>query len=137
MTVPVLSQSCSTPCDPMDRAPLSMGFPRQIHGSGLPFPSSGDPPNPGIEPVSPAWQVNSLPLSHRGNKHLVIKPSWLGKQVSSCVPQTHSWVCRGNPRGRHLPGKPLSVDTDAGRGFPYTIRGLSTETLPHRLTVTP
>ena len=36
------------------QAPLSMGFPRQEYWSGLPFPSSGDLPNPGIEPMSPA-----------------------------------------------------------------------------------
>ena len=33
-------------------APLSIGFPRQESWSGLPFPSPGDLPNPGIEPVS-------------------------------------------------------------------------------------
>ena len=37
----------------MDVAPLSMGFPRQEYWGGLPFPSPGDLPNPGIEPVSP------------------------------------------------------------------------------------
>ena len=34
------------------QAPLSMGFPRQEYWSGLPFPSPGDLPNPGIEPRS-------------------------------------------------------------------------------------
>ena len=33
------------------QAPLSMGFSRQEHWSGLPFPSPGDLPDPGIEPV--------------------------------------------------------------------------------------
>ena len=33
--------------------PLSTGFSRQEHWSGLPFPSPGDLPNPGIKPVSP------------------------------------------------------------------------------------
>ena len=33
---------------------LSMGFPRQEHKSGLPFPTPGDLPDPGIEPMSPA-----------------------------------------------------------------------------------
>ena len=33
------------------QAPLSMGFPRQEHWSGLPFPSLGDLPDPGIEPL--------------------------------------------------------------------------------------
>ena len=44
-----------------------MGFPRQEHWSGLPFPSPGDPLDPGIEPESPAWQVDSLPLSYQGS----------------------------------------------------------------------
>ena len=34
--------------------PLSKGFPRHEHWSGLPFPSPGDLPNSGIEPTSPA-----------------------------------------------------------------------------------
>ena len=37
----------------MDCAPLSMGFPRQEYWSGLPFPSPGDPPDKGMERVSP------------------------------------------------------------------------------------
>ena len=45
---------------------LSMGFSRQECWSELPFPSLGDLPDPGIEPVSPAWQVGSLPPSHQG-----------------------------------------------------------------------
>ena len=42
------------------QAPLSMGFSRQESWSGLPFPSPGDPPDPGIESRSPALQVHSL-----------------------------------------------------------------------------
>ena len=37
-----------------------MGFSRQEYWSGLPFPSPGDLPNPGIEPGSPALQADSL-----------------------------------------------------------------------------
>ena len=48
------------------QAPLSLGFPRQEYWSGLPFPPPEDPFNPGIKPGSPAWQVDSLPLSHQG-----------------------------------------------------------------------
>ena len=44
-----------------------MGFPRQEYWSGLPFPSAGYLPNPGIKPESPAWQADSLPLSQRGS----------------------------------------------------------------------
>ena len=41
------------------QAPVSMGFSRQESWSGLPFPSSEDLPDPGIEPTSPALQVDS------------------------------------------------------------------------------
>ena len=43
------------------QAPLSMGFRRQEYWSGLPFPSPGDLPNPGIKPRPPALQADSLP----------------------------------------------------------------------------
>ena len=43
------------------QAPLSMGCSRQEYWSGLPFPSAGDLPDPGIEPTSPALQADSLP----------------------------------------------------------------------------
>ena len=49
------------------QAPLSMGFPRQEYWCGLPFPSPGDLPDLGIESMSPALQVDSLPLSHLGS----------------------------------------------------------------------
>ena len=59
----LVAQSCPTLCDPMGsahQAPLSMGSSRQGYWSGLPFPSPGDLPNPGIEPGSPALQADSL-----------------------------------------------------------------------------
>ena len=43
------------------QAPLSMGFSREKYWSGLPFPSPGDLPDPGIEPRSPALQAHDLP----------------------------------------------------------------------------
>ena len=48
-------------------APLSMKFPRQEYWGGLPFPSRGALPDPGIKLASPARQVDSLPLSHLGS----------------------------------------------------------------------
>ena len=42
------------------QAPLFMGFPRQEYWEGLPFPSPGDLPHPGMEPRSPALQADSL-----------------------------------------------------------------------------
>ena len=42
------------------QAPLSMEFSRQEYWSGLPFPSPGDLPDPGIEPGSPTLQADTL-----------------------------------------------------------------------------
>ena len=44
--------SFETPWTVAHQAPLSMGFSRQEYWSGLPFPSPGDLPDPGIEPTS-------------------------------------------------------------------------------------
>ena len=63
-------QSCPTLCDPMacnlHQAPLSTGFSRQEYWSGLPFPSPGDLLDPGIKPISPALQADSLPFEPLG-----------------------------------------------------------------------
>ena len=66
-------QSCLTLCDPVDcslHTPLSMEFSRQEDWSGLPFPSPGDRPDPGIEPESPASQAESLLSESPGNPTL-------------------------------------------------------------------
>ena len=54
-------QLFATPWTVAYQAPPSMGFSRQQCWSGLPFPSPGDLPNPGIEPGSPALQADTLP----------------------------------------------------------------------------
>ena len=67
-----LLQSCPTLCNPMGCSlPGS-----SVHGilqarilSGLPCPPPGDLPDPGIDPASPALQLDSLPLSHRGSPY--------------------------------------------------------------------
>ena len=63
----LVAQSCSTLCDPMDCSPPgSMGFSQQAYWSGLPFPSLGHLPDPGIESGSPALQAMLYHLSHQG-----------------------------------------------------------------------
>ena len=61
----LVTQVCLTLCDPMayiaHQAPLSMEFSRQEYWNGLPFPSPGDLPNPGIRPMSPVLQADALP----------------------------------------------------------------------------
>ena len=54
---------------------FSMGFSRQEYWSGLPIPSPGDLPDPGIKPVSPAFpasQADSLPpdMGEAQRKHI-------------------------------------------------------------------
>ena len=64
----LVAQLCPTLCDPWTvahQAPLSMEFSRQEYWSGLPFPSPGDLPEPGIEPESPALEADALPSELR------------------------------------------------------------------------
>ena len=61
-------QFFKTPCTVARQALLSRGFSRQEYWSGLPCPPPpGDPPDPGIEPGSPALQGDSLLLSYQVN----------------------------------------------------------------------
>ena len=64
-----------TPWTVAYQAPLSMGFSRQQGWSGLPFPSPGDFPDPGIEPGSPTLQADALPSEPPG-KQLIKKQSY-------------------------------------------------------------
>ena len=59
-----VTSDSATPRTAAHQAPLSTGFSRQEHWSGSPFPSLEDLPDPGIKHEPPAWQVDSLPLSH-------------------------------------------------------------------------
>ena len=87
------------------QAPLSPGFSRQEHWSGLPNPPPKDLANPGIEGVSLSlqqWQVGSLPLGTPGK----LPPRWLFHTFSSFLKlphlllPSHWWSCltfyRGN-----------------------------------------
>ena len=56
-----------TPWTVARQAPLSVGFFRQENWSGLSFPSPGDLPDPGFEPLSPVSRADSLALSHLGS----------------------------------------------------------------------
>ena len=56
----------ATPWTVAYQAPPSVGFSRQEYWSGLPFPSPGDLPNPGIEPGSPTLRADTLPSEPPG-----------------------------------------------------------------------
>ena len=88
----------------MDYSPLGSSAHRILQArilEWLSFPSPGDLPNPGIKPAlpaSPAWQVDSLPLSHLGS------PNTYSVQFSS-VTQSCLTLC--NPMDCSTPGLPV------------------------------
>ena len=82
-----------------------MGFSRQEYWSGLPFPSSGDLPNPGIKPGSPGLQTDALPSEP------------LGKPLEghfAKVPLTS--VRRADQRAQEAAGGPLRILLQLSRG---------------------
>ena len=72
-------QLFATPWTVVFQPPPSMGFSRQEYWSGLPCPSPGDLPDPGIEPGSPTLQTDSLPSEPPGNPCL---GNWTTTNVS-------------------------------------------------------
>ena len=78
------------------QAPPSMGFSRQERWSGLPFPSPGDLPDPGIEPRSPALQAEGL-TSEPSGKLLIKSPQvriqLLGGTHLLCHPLSGKAIC--------------------------------------------
>ena len=76
-TCGLVTKSCLTSVMPWTvtcQAPLSMGFSRQGYWSGLPFPSPGDLLDSGIEPRSPALQVDSVSTELWGKPHPFLTP---------------------------------------------------------------
>ena len=73
-------------------SPSSVEFSRQEDWSRLPFPSPGDPPNPGIKPRSPALKADSLPSELPG-----IFPNEYSKQTKPQMPllpgSLPEWFC--------------------------------------------
>ena len=62
----------TTPWTVAHYAPLSMGFFRQEHWSGLPFPSPGEFSDPEIKPESLALEADSLPTALQGKTSFVV-----------------------------------------------------------------
>ena len=73
-----------TPWTVAHQAPLSMGFSKQEYWSGLPFPSPGDLPHPGIEPRSPTLHTDSLPSEAPGNPLSVVNELCI-KSLQLCL----------------------------------------------------
>ena len=71
-----------------------MGFSRQERWNGLPFPSPGGLPNPGIEPGRPALQADSLPSEPPGKPQWTMRPHelkcWILEQRKVYLFQGHA-----------------------------------------------
>ena len=70
-------QLCAAPGSAAHQAPPPMGFSRHEYRNGYPFPSSGDLPDPGIEPRLPALQASSLPSEPSGKPMLLMNHCYL------------------------------------------------------------
>ena len=87
----------ATPWTVAYQAPPSMGFSRPEYWSGLPFPSPGDRPDPGIEPRSPTLEAGALPSEPPGNPCVkwTVSPSVVS---DSAIPWT-AWNSPGKNTG--------------------------------------
>ena len=74
---------CATPETAAHKASLSLGFSRQEHWSGLPFPSPGDLPSSGVEPASPALQADALTSEPPGTHYAEAAPKVLLPPIMS------------------------------------------------------
>ena len=91
----------ATPWTAARQAPLSMGFSRQEHWSGLPCPSPEDLPDPGIKPGPPAPQADSLPSEcqgslneNTGGEQVHTREQSLGQMGVGGVPVGPAWEPR-------------------------------------------
>ena len=68
---------------------LSMGFSRQEYWSELLFPSPGDPPDPGMEPGSPALHTDSLPSEPAGKPTIILRQDVNNRRYSRKARRTN------------------------------------------------
>ena len=137
-----MPDSFATPWTVTCQAPLSMRFPRQEYWGGLPFPSPGDLPDPGIKPVSPALEADSLPLSHQesatGDAHVAksLQPCLTLCNPTDCSPPRSSvqgllqarlleWVAMPSSRGSSQPRDRTHISY---------VSSISRQVLPTRIT---
>ena len=110
-----------TPWTEAHQVPLTVEFSRQEYWGGLPFPSPGDLPDPGIEPKAPALQADSLPLCHLGSHGEIKSPSvWLSTNSS------HSTVHRWR-EGQLAKSEPKRISWTARRSNQSTLKEISPE----------
>ena len=108
------------------QAPLSMGFSRQEYWSGLPFPSPGHLPYPGIEPGSPALQADDLPTEQ-----------WSGSMLSHCnCVRLCATPSLGFSRQEHWSGLPFPSPMHKSGKWKWSHSVMSDSSRPHGLQPT-
>ena len=107
-----------TPWTVAHQIPLSMEFSRQKYWSGLPFPSPGHLPNPGIESGSLALQADSLPSEPPGQPPLPLELAIGPITMKTCVValenrlcNTHTYTQSSHMFSHHTHIYPLSHNT--------------------------
>ena len=122
-----MSRLFATPWTVAYQAPLSMGFSRQEYWSGLPFPSPGDLPNPGIEPWSPTLQADALTSEPPGKPMRVYNSHWFTAILKSSQEITACFFLRSQSYflGRIFPLLFSSVQ--------FSLSVVSDSLRPHRL----
>ena len=95
----------ATPWTVSYQTPPSMGFSRQEYWSGLPFPSPGDLPDPGVEPRSPALQADTLTSEPLGKPQSGDKSfTSIMRKLMSCLQNKLSYVNEKNTYLFLVPG---------------------------------
>ena len=92
----------ATPWTVAPQAPLSMEFSRQEHWSGLPFPSSGDLPDPQINLGSLALQADSLPSEPPGKPKNPTDQKQLHLRLQAELGALHSRLGQKKKKKTHL-----------------------------------
>ena len=123
-----VAQWCPILCDPWTvarQAPLSTGLSRQGHWSGLPFPSPGDLPHPGVKPGAPAQQVDSSPwglIVHTSDTPAPAPPRVSGDEPWAAAPPRRLALCAPHLCWGH-PRAPLATWPVCPSTLPATRRG--------------
>ena len=107
-----------------------MGFSRQEYWSGLPFPSIGDLPDPGIEPGSPTLQVDALTSEPPGKPTLTLFKGYLLLTVFKGYLLQYFWASLVAQLVKNLPTMRVTWVLGLGRspgerkGYPLQYSGL-------------
>ena len=147
----LVTQSCLTLCDLMDCSPsgpsLFTEFSRQEYWNGLPFPSPGHLPNPGIKPRSPTWKAQSLPTEPPGkpytkvgmHKLLMLLLSHLSRVRLCATPETAAHQAPPSlafSRQEHRSGLPFPSPMHESEKWKWSCSVMSNSSRPHGLQPT-